>query len=171
MEAGCRHVLIAAALAFAALVPALALADPRIVELRHSDTVLRETYAKGKRMNLPRLLLLDGQGRPLLIEVGLSDGVGRRLAKALDADKPLETPITMELVLSEVVDTNGKPVAPADLPKADGYVVDYWADWCSPCRMLAREIQSQLGRWKDKNVVWLKIESDPAKLPENIGKH
>lgn len=137
-----------------------------VVELRQSDASLRATYAKGKQMTLPRLLLLDAQGRPLLVEVGMKGGVGRRLASALEKDKPLPTPITLPMILGEVVDAAGKPVAAADLPKADGYVVDYWAEWCAPCRELARDVEGQLKRWDDKHVVWLKIESDPEKLPE-----
>ena len=140
-----------------------------VIALRQSDESLRATYAKGKRMMLPRLLLLDAQGHALLVEVGMRGGVGRRLAVALERDKPLDTPLTLDLVLTEVVNDDGKPVVVADLPKADGYVVDYWADWCAPCRELARDVQRQLKRWEGKHVVWLKIESDPEKLSEKKG--
>lgn len=140
-----------------------------VVELRQNDESLRATYAKDKRMNLPRLLLLDAQGRPLLVEVGLRDGVGRRMAKALDKGAPMQSPITLDFALSEVVSADGKAVSTQDLPVADAYVVDYWARWCAPCRMLARDIQSQLHRWErdGRHVVWLKIESDPDKLPKD----
>jgi len=137
-----------------------------IVELRQSDAALRATYRKGQERQLPRLLLFDGAQQPLLVETGLRDGVGRRLAKALDKDEPLRAPLTLDAVLAETVDANGKPVAVADLPKADGYVVDYWATWCAPCRELGRDIERQLARW-DKHVTWIKIESDPETLPEN----
>jgi hypothetical protein len=138
-----------------------------IVELRQNDEALQATYAKDKTMNLPRLLLLDAQGQPLLIEVGMRNGIGRRLAKALEGGKPLSSPATLDRVLSEVVDAGGKPVSAADLPRADGYVVDYWAQWCIPCRLLSRDIEGQLKRWDGKHIVWIKIESDPEKLPEN----
>jgi thiol-disulfide isomerase/thioredoxin len=140
-----------------------------IVELRQSDDSLRATYAKDKRMNLPRLLLLDAQGRPLLVEIGLRDGVGRRMANALEKDAPMQTPITLDFALSEIVDARGKPVSAQDLPRADAYVVDYWAQWCAPCRMLAHDIESQLHRWEHdgRHVVWLKVESDPDKLPKD----
>jgi hypothetical protein len=135
-----------------------------IIELHQTDAALAATYAKGKRMNLPRLLLLDAQGRLVLGEVGLRDGVDYRLVHALAKDKPLQSPITLALVLSEVVDAHGQTVAVSGLPQADGYVVGYWATWCAPCHLLARDIESQLKRW-NKHVVWLKIESDPEKLP------
>ena len=34
-----------------------------IVELRQTDQSLRDTYARGKKMGLPRLVMLDGRGR------------------------------------------------------------------------------------------------------------
>lgn len=141
-------------------------AKPDVVELRQSEAALRATYRKGQERQLPRLLLFDGAQRPLLVETGLRDGVGRRLAKALDKDEPLPAPLTLDAVLAETIDANGKPIAVADLPKADGYVVDYWATWCAPCRELGRDIERQLARW-DKHVAWIKIESDPETLPEN----
>ncbi|MEP7043237.1 MAG: hypothetical protein ABI843_09245 [Dokdonella sp.] len=137
-----------------------------IVALRHSEAALRATYASDKTMNLPRLLLFDGDGKPLLIEFGMRDGVGRRLAKALEKAKPLSSPVTLAMVLGEVVDANGIAVASADLPRADGYVVDYWASWCTPCHLLARDIEGQLRRWDGRHIVWLKIESDPEQLPK-----
>jgi len=146
---------------------AAATAAIEVVELHQSGDALRATYAKDKTMNLPRLLLLDAKGQPLLIEVGMRDGIGRRLAKALESGKPLPSAATLERVLSEVVDAGGKPVTAADLPRADGYVVDYWAQWCAPCRLLARDIEGQIKRWDGKHVVWIKIESDPEKLPQD----
>ena len=157
---------LALLLALAGVTQVRAEASRPVVELHQTDAALRATYRKGQARQLPRLLLLDGAGHALLVETGLRDGVGRRLAKALDKDKPLPTPLTLDAVLAETADADGKPVAVADLPKADGYVVDYWAQWCAPCRELGRDIERQLARW-DRHVVWIKIESDPEKLPEN----
>lgn|GEM_PF-1728179 len=162
-----KSLALALLLAFAG--PAQARAQdtkPAVVELRQSDTALRATYRKGQERQLPRLLLFDGAQRPLLVETGMRGGVGRRLAKALDKDQSLPAPLTLDAVLAETVDADGNQVAIADLPKADGYVVDYWAEWCAPCRELGRDIERQLARW-DRRVAWIKIESDPEKLPEN----
>ena len=170
-----RRWLRLAALSAAALVmPYLRAADAgsspgtlQIIDLRQSDQSLRDTYAKGKRMGLPRLVMLDGAGRLLYGQTGVRDGLRRHLHDAFDKDKPLAVPITLAAVLDEVQDRDGKPVAADSLPLADAYVVDYWASWCSPCRMLERDLQSILGHWDGARIVWIKVESDPEKLPEH----
>ncbi len=140
-----------------------------IIELHQTDALLREVYAKDKHVKLPRMAFFDSKGRLLVGEVGLRGGLGHRLARALDKDKPLDTPLSLARVLDGVVDGNDEPVSTHDLPDADGYVVDYWAEWCAPCREMARDIKRQMKRWQrdGKQVVWIKIESDPQKLPEN----
>ena len=96
--------------------------------------------------------------------------VGYRLAAALAKHNPLDPSISLGLALTEVVNGDGKPVVAADLPKADGCVVDYWARGCARCRDLTRDVESWLKRWQGMHVIWLKIESDPEKLREK-NKH
>lgn len=143
-----------------------------VVELRQTQESLSDTYQhnKNKRMSLPRLVMLDGQGRAVLGEAGYRDGLGYRLERALKQDKPLSAPITLEMVLAETEDAQGKPVATESLPKADAYVVDYWAEWCAPCRMISRDLEKFFPRWNGVHVVWIKVDSDPSKLPKKAEK-
>jgi hypothetical protein len=138
-----------------------------IVELRQTDQSLRDTYARGKKMGLPRLVMLDGQGRLIYGQTGERNNLRIHLHEALEKDKPIQVPITLSAVLEETQDSNGKPVTVDSLPKADAYVVDYWASWCSPCRVLSQELEGILGRWEGVHIVWIKVESDPEKLPEH----
>ena len=141
--------------------------DPHadVIELRHTDAALHATYEKGKRMMLPRVLLFDAAMKPLVAQFGWGPKMERKLDLALRKDEPFESPLTLELTLGETITEDGRSLAVADLPKADGYVVDYWAVWCSPCHAFERDIITQMHRWHDqgKRVIWLKIESDPQK--------
>lgn len=140
-----------------------------IINVHQTDAVLRKVYAEGKRVNLPRMVLFDGDGRLLFAEVGLRKSLGYRLRRALEKDKPLNAPLSLARVLDDVEDAKDQPVKVRDLPDADAYVVDYWAEWCAPCHEMARDIERQMKRWKSdgKHIVWIKIESDPQKLQEN----
>ncbi len=143
-------------------------ADPgtggvEVIALRHSEAALRATYTRGKRVELPRLVVLDGQGRVVLGETGYRPGAAGRAEEALRRDRALATPITLAAILAETETADGKPLAATDLPPADAYVVDWWAEWCAPCRMLTRDLAAALARWHDRRVVWLQIESDPTK--------
>jgi hypothetical protein len=141
-----------------------------VIELRQTDASLRETYAKGKRMGLPRMVMFDDQGRVIYGARGFRDDLPRQLHEALKKDRPIATPITLDAVLAEVEDANGNALVVSDLPKADVYLVDYWADWCQPCRQMSHALDGALKHWEGVHSVWLKIESDPQKLPEQRKK-
>lgn len=141
-------------------------ANVQVVELRQTAASLRETYAHGKKIFLPRMAMLDADGRLLYGGFGLPNDLHQRLHKAYRDAKPIDSPITLSAILDETERVDGTRVQAADLPKGDLYIVDYWAEWCAPCRMLSRDLESEMSRWNDKRFVWLKIESDPEKLPK-----
>jgi hypothetical protein len=139
-------------------------ANVRVVELRQTDASLHETYAKGKKIFLPRMAMLDAEGRLLYGGFGMRNDLHRQLHKAYDAGKPIDSPITLRAILDETERADGTRLRTSDLPKADIYIVDYWAEWCAPCRMMSRDLESEMRRWNDKQFVWIKIESDPDKM-------
>ncbi|AZV47200.1 thioredoxin [Nautilia sp. PV-1] len=47
-------------------------------------------------------------------------------------------------------------------------VVDFWAPWCGPCRMIAPIIEELAEEYKDKGVVVGKVNTDEA--PEIAGQ-
>lgn len=138
----------------------------KVIELQQTEVALRETYPHKGRMGVPRLVMLNADGRVLYGGMGLPSDLAQRLHIAWRKSEVLDSPITLERILAETQRADGRPIAVSDLPKADIYIVDYWAGWCAPCRMLARDLSSIMGRWDDKQFVWLKIESDPEKLPD-----
>jgi thiol-disulfide isomerase/thioredoxin len=79
----------------------------------------------------------------------------------------LSSAITIDAILAETQHYDGKPVPRSEIPSADFYVVDYWAEWCGPCRMLARDLQSFMAKHEDTSFVWLQIESDPEKMKKS----
>lgn len=140
------------------------------IELQQTPQALSATYAKGKRIVLPRLIVLDGQGRLIYGGPGYRDDLPRLLREAYKRDKPLNAPITLAVILGETQKADGSRLSVADLPPADLYIADYWAQWCEPCKIMTAVLDGMLKRWDGVHSVWLKIESDPEKV-DNQTQH
>ena len=55
-----------------------------------------------------------------------------------------------------------------EIPKTGGVVIDFFADWCGPCKKLGPEFSELSKNDKYVNITFLKVDSDEA---EDLAKH
>jgi thioredoxin 1 len=67
---------------------------------------------------------------------------------------------------NEVTDTNfGNDVLGADKP----VLVDFWAEWCGPCRMIAPTVEAVAEEYQDKARVFkMNVDENPT-VPQQYG--
>ena len=67
---------------------------------------------------------------------------------------------------NEVTDTNFETnVLGADKP----VLVDFWAEWCGPCRMIAPTVEAIAEEYKDKATVYKMNVDENSNYPQQFG--
>lgn len=104
---------------------------------------------------------------PVLLLVGCRDGeqaakaaaaAGERAEAAVDVARVAATPRSPDFVLTAL---DGSSLALADY-RGDVVIVDFWATWCGPCRMVMPHLQSIHAEYADKGVRVIGLSVDQA---------
>lgn len=111
--------------------------------------------------SLPTLRGYDGKGHEVLSVLGF-DGIGfadtLRAATARTGDPRL----TLANELAAARDSLGGAAEVGTLPPADLTLVEYEAEWCSPCRLQAAAVAAFIEAHPDLRITWVQVEADPT---------
>jgi len=148
------------------LVPASAAAEAEPAVERVSARLTAEGFAsvgRGGRFSLPQFRIYDSQGREVFEMHGFTPGrFAHQVRQALAQPTPTESERTLEKVLTSMEGSDGRPVA--DLPDSDFTLVEYWAEWCAPCKILSKQLEEVLAANTMHRLTLLEVEADPEKL-------
>lgn len=134
-----------------------------IRELKVEDAALFKMI-NGNPFELPQLRVYDRQGRQVADFGGGFDPDRFRgqLEKVLRSPSPKEGKKSLQDEMQSIVEKNGKP--PEKLADVDFTLVEYWAEWCEPCHLQAKDMNEVVGKHPDLAITVLHVEADPEKI-------
>jgi thioredoxin 1 len=121
------------------------------------------------RASLIPMLLTRGQ-KPLVTVPNVRIGVVKSICEQFILRKNEERLYRRRIVVIEVITRmSGKPVHVSDstfkdmVAKHSLVMIDFWADWCGPCRALAPTIEELASQYAGRIVVGkLDVDENPA---------
>jgi thiol-disulfide isomerase/thioredoxin len=151
--------LLAAATAAAAAPVATAVLETRWTKAAEQAFVSSLT-ARAKKQ-LPELRVYDAGNRLVLRSYGFKEGTaGKTIVKAVRSRKAVAGPDFAE-TMGELETRDGRPALAQARGRAKITVVDYWAEWCAPCKALGKELDEWAARQPAGYVQIVHAETDP----------
>jgi hypothetical protein len=137
---------------------------PHVIrELKVDDAALLNLI-KGNIFELPQLRIYDRQGRQVA-DFGGGFNPNRfrgQLEEVLRSPSPKEGKKSLQTELQSIVEKDGKPVE--KISAADFTMVEYWAEWCKPCHLQAKDMNEVIEKHPDLTITVLHVEADPEKI-------
>lgn len=136
--------------------------DIPIVEFKVPLATIGFLMSYGKNgITLPQLQVYDSSRIRLANIAGVA--ADRFMPLVDEALQRKQGDMEMRLAAGGWNTMDGKPVALAQLPPAEVYFVEYWADWCKPCHELQADLFAHI-KDQDLDAVVIKVELDPMPL-------
>jgi thiol:disulfide interchange protein len=142
-----------------AAAPAAPVLDTRWTKAAAQAYVAAPDQVKTAR-SLPELRVYDAGNRLVLRSFGLKPGtVGTNIVGAIRRRVQVKGP-SFAQTMSELETRDGSPALAQARGRAKITIVDYWAEWCAPCKLLGAELQAWAARQPAGYVQIVRAETD-----------
>ena len=121
-------------------------------------------------MALPLFRSFRADGAMLFETSGYNSAFYRDLKKRVKKGKASRKKWSLDDEVADFVAEDGTQVLPSRLPQADATFVEYWAEWCAPCKAQIADLKRFTEEVDGLNVNVLLVEADPQKLPAEMAR-
>jgi thiol-disulfide isomerase/thioredoxin len=118
---------------------------------------------------LPELRMYDARHRLVLRLFGMKPGtLGPELSAAIMHSRVIAGPSYAE-TMAELQTRDGRPALAGVRSSARFTVVDYWAEWCAPCKVMGAELAKWAALQPSGAVQIVRAETDPMAAARAAG--
>ena len=147
--------------------------SPKVIEAGWSEAAeirAREQVAAGKlKYSLPELRIYDARHQLIFRNNGTDAGkVGAIVSAAIKAGKPAAGPSFTE-TFGELETTDHRPAIDALSQRSLVTIVDYWAEWCIPCKAQEKELLAWAATQSGDEVQIVHAEADITRITRANG--
>lgn len=126
--------------------------------------------AMTRQLRLPEFRVYDSHRRLIFHSFGMTPGTAAAtVSNAIRQDKPVDGP-SFGATLAVLETRDGVPAAKSVQANAKVVVVDYWADWCAPCKVLGAELERWAAQQPNGAVQLVRAETDPLAAARASGQ-
>jgi len=142
---------------------------------RLTEAALKQDPRRGgMKYALPQLRVYDTKGR-LVYQLDPTTGwkpatIGGVIDRAIASSHSIAGPSLSE-TLTDLQTSDGRPARAAVASDGTPLVVDYWASWCVPCKILEKALLQWQSSKPAGSVQIVKAEADPMKLARERGEN
>lgn len=123
--------------------------------------ILKMVQAGNENFELPEIEVFNSKGNLIFYKKSLSKSFREELEVAIKSS--IEGHQAISQSLEGLTDQSNHPFNLAGRT-FDIAIVEYWAEWCVPCREQQKIIESYIRQNNKINILWLKVEKDPTKI-------
>lgn len=137
-----------------------------IIELRIPPLAIQKKLIEGRsrELVLPEFEVFNSKGEGVFWLKNATAGAQLKEQLTNIVNSPIKNQRELKFVLADAVPQARNFFPLNSVAQYDLIFVQYWAEWCEPCKEQMQLVDSFIKENSEVNILWLIVERDPAQM-------